>query len=243
MAGDQLNQRGGSFLPADDDFFAGRQKPTAQPKRQPAPPPPVEEEPEDGFVNGNGFNDSGVNDNGAEDPSSRLGRVTPPAGDTELSSGMNGVKEMAGGLPEALRKEAALLGIELSDEDVAAYVFKGSVAKEIPVIKNVLSARIRTLTSAEISDINGRMSVIIKENPEMMQREYQNRNAMCMFAYAVEGLGAPGKVKLLPKDFTARHKQLESLAPQVIAKLTHRYNLLEFLIQDKISDEAFVKNS
>jgi hypothetical protein len=225
----QLNNKGGSFLPADDDFFntpqQGRKAAAPAPTSAQAPTEPLSSEDED------------------EDVSSRLTRVTPPPAASELPAGMNGVPEMQGGLPEIFLKEAKMLGIEITDEDVMTYVFKGSISKEVPVIKNLLSVQLRTLTSAEISDVNLRMSERVKERPDMIQKEYHNQNTMLLFTYAVTAMGKPGKLRQLPADFDKRYEQLGQLAPQVIAKLSHRYNLLEFLLQDKLSDEAFVKNS
>jgi hypothetical protein len=223
----EINHRGGSFLPQGDDFFQ-----TPAP-RTGAKRPPKEREEAVEYVEED------------EEPSANLTRVTPQVTtpeDAKLAEGLNGVPDMTGGLPSIFLKEAEMLGLEITDEDVMAYVYKGSVTKEIPVIKNILSVKMRTLTSKEISDINLRMSEKVKERPDMIQKEYLNQNTMFMFAYAVEGLGTPGKVKAFPQGFEKRHSQLCDLAPQVISKLTHRYNLLEFLIQNKLSDEAFVKN-
>jgi hypothetical protein len=254
MAGDKLNSRGGSFLPKGDDFLQGVGQSRAR-KNLPPPTQTAYEEDFDteaplgnppGFDEEENFTPLGRT---TEVPKGPLGApadtkaATPPlAGTPSLAGGLNGVPEMKGGLPEVFKREADILGLVLSEDDIMQYITKGSVSKEVALIKNLLSARIRTLTTEEVGDVNMRMSKELQQHPEMINKEYMNKSTMYMFGYAVEALGKPGALKALPKVYEERLKQIWTLAPQVVAKLTHRYNLLEFLVQDRISDEEFIKN-
>lgn len=138
---------------------------------------------------------------------------------------------------------ARRLKLDISDDDLQDYVFNGRISKTISVVDRILDAEFHTNSAGDLSEINKRIGEISKSDPDMIQRELLNQNTLLLLGHSIRALGRPGKLQSIGKTVDERISKLKDLAPEVVTKLSQRYNLLQYVLNKRLEDPEEVKKS
>jgi hypothetical protein len=143
------------------------------------------------------------------------------------------------------------LNITFTDEDFQKVVFKGSLEKEVDIIKGRLKATFRTLNTFEIQEVNELLMKEIKEI-DMTKDGSDFRHALIHISYGVTHLqGNPLSSLYKNADGTPdyrrmaaeRRKKFNEMSPAVINKIIWKHANFTKLL-DLITDDPgeYLKN-
>lgn len=165
-------------------------------------------------------------------------RVDPVPNQSRLDS--DGAQaEAAQATPEQFLEKR--YGVALTTRDFENYIYFGKIEKVGSIIPNVLCAKVSTLTIAELSEINNKISAM--DLDKIIHREVLNVNSIYILAYAVQGLGkSAGTLKSLGETAEDRMESLRKMAPGVLSQISLFYNKLTESLERKLEDAAFIKN-
>lgn len=145
------------------------------------------------------------------------------------------------------------IGVDFNDKDLHQLLFKGFIEKDVPVVKNVLTATFKTLTGDEYDAVDELVADDIKNVP-MTGDGYQTRRAMWIISLGVTKLqgkpvckpvmGQDGVTIDIRETAKARRKVLGALAPSVSNQLIQKHGALT-VAMDLITanPESVLKNS
>lgn len=143
---------------------------------------------------------------GAEEPS----RVDDPDKNPEEKDGMD---------PESLLKE---IGIEITDEDLHRFVFKGYVEKDVKLSffggRKILTPTLKTLTANEY-DIVGELLGAELNDSTIMRDEIVTRRNMWTLALGVTKVDGRPLAKPVMMDVVKDGKTVQKVDPKATAKL------------------------
>lgn len=91
------------------------------------------------------------------------------------------------------------LGIEMSEEDVQKLIFKGYVEKDIEIVKGLLTAKLKTLTTEEY-DIIDEMIAEETKATEMTVDGHNGRKSVLTVAMSLVSLNGKPVVREVPKN-------------------------------------------
>jgi len=145
------------------------------------------------------------------------------------------------------------LGIEFTEEDMQAMIYKGCVEKDIVVIKGHLVAKMRTLTEEEYRTVDSLLTEEAKEK-NMSVNGYNARKSVLILCFGVTHLAGKEISKKKPATEDGQ-VDLEALALQraqvfakmggaVVDKLIETHGALSVAVNMVVRDpESLLKNS
>ena len=141
----------------------------------------------------------------SEDDGFKTEEDTPVEEKIEVSD--KDIREFDSGLPSGDPiKELKKIGVELTDDDIHQYCFKGYLEKEVPVMKTKkreLTVTLRTLTGEQYIIVDRKLADIIPLKP-MTREGLDNLRGILILSYGVTALSGKPLVRIVtggtPKD-------------------------------------------
>ena len=128
------------------------------------------------------------------------------------------------------------LEVQLSNEDINTYLFKGVLAKEVTIIPGRMKGTFTTLRIKEIQEIDARMSEIRNEGKNT-QQGWANEESIIALAYSwTHAAGRP-----LGLTATEREKKIRDMGALFIETASTARTRLDTLLRICMNDSATIK--
>jgi len=137
--------------------------------------------------------------------------------------------------PEGVLKELKRLGVEITEEDIEYYLFKGSLEKTIPIFKisnkKTFTAKIRTLTGDQYMVVEEIVGDSLRIT-DMTREGVSHLRTIAVLSMAVVDLMGRPTIKTWGSDISEKIKAMENmtvikaLAPGVINKINHLHSAM-----------------
>lgn len=157
--------------------------------------------------------------------------------------------------PEGVLEKLKELGVEITEEDIEYYLFKGAVEKTVPVFKvnkqKTFSAKIRTLTSAQYMVVEELVGDSLRIT-DMTREGVSSLRTLAVLSMAVVELMGRPTIKIWEssehseKEKAKENMQvLKALSPGVVNKINHLHAALTTTFNAMLDDgnSPFLTNS